>query len=96
MLFMGGLSQNLIRRAQTDNGNCSQMLSDKCINALQNQLQSIAFWYVANPTNESPAPGNLTAGSLPRVCNLIEQDFANTGSVPSECAEFVGPSLSVS
>jgi len=43
MLFMGAISQNLIRRAQTDDGTCSQMLNDKCINALQNQLEEIAF-----------------------------------------------------
>ena len=91
--FMGGLPENLIRRAQTDNGNCSKMLDDDGITALQGQLETIAFGYTRTWTDNSPAPSNLTAGSLPRVCNDIQNDFTNDGAVPAACANFVGPSL---
>lgn len=93
-LFMGSLSENLIRRAQTDSGNCSKMLDNDCIEALQYQLEQIAFWLVANPTDNSPAPSNLTAGSLPRVCNDIHQAVTSDRAVPDACAKFVGPQMS--
>ena len=92
-LFMGGLSQNLIRRAQSDPGNCTQMLDEACVAALQNQLQSIAFGYVATWTDNSPAPSNLSAGSLPRVCDDIRTDITNDNAVPDACAQFVGPKM---
>lgn len=57
------------------------MLDDDCIEALQYQLEQIAFWLVANPTDNSPAPSNLTAGSLPRVCSDIHQAFTSDGAV---------------
>jgi hypothetical protein len=90
-LFMGGLSQNLIRRAQSDSGNCSETLDNACVTALQNELESIAMGYVATNTDNSPAPGNLSAGSLPRVCSDIATDFTNDNAVPDACAQFVGP-----
>lgn len=90
-LFMGGLSQNLIRRAQSDPGNCSETLDNACVTALQNQLESLAMGYVATWTDNSPAPSNLTAGSLPRVCTDIKTDFTNDNAVPDACAQFVGP-----
>lgn len=37
--------------------------------------------------------GNLSAGSLPRVCGDIEDALNAMGAVPEECAQFVGPSM---
>jgi hypothetical protein len=37
--------------------------------------------------------GNLSAGSLPRVCGDIEDALNAVGAVPEECAQFVGPSM---
>lgn len=87
---MGEVSQNLIRRAQSDSGNCSAMLDDACVTALQKQLQTIAMGYVATWTDNSPAPSNLSAGSLPRVCSDIRADFTNDGAVPDACVKYVG------
>ena len=92
-LFMGGFSQNLIRRAQSDSGNCTQMLDNACVAALQSQLETLAMGYVATWTDNSPAPSNLTAGSLPRVCSDIRTDITNDNAVPDACAQFVGPKM---
>jgi hypothetical protein len=94
---MGGLSENLIRRAahgEPNDGNCESMLDAQCSSALQNQLEQTAFCLVANPTDNSPAPSNLTAGSLPRVCADIHEALTKDGAVPDACAKFVGPKMS--
>lgn len=69
------------------------MLDSGCVNALQRQLQAIALGYVATWTDNSPAPSNLSAGSLPRVCSDIQNDFAAKNAVPHQCAKFVGPEM---
>ena len=40
--------------------------------------------------------GNLTGGSLPRVCSEIQNVIAQENGVPKECADFVGSSMTVS
>ena len=37
--------------------------------------------------------GNLSAGSLPRVCNDIKEALNAVSAVPSACAQFVGPQM---
>ncbi|KAL1989408.1 hypothetical protein VTN96DRAFT_170 [Rasamsonia emersonii] len=52
-IFMGGLSDNLIRRAQADNGNCSATFDDDCVEALLDQVRNTAWGFTATATDVS-------------------------------------------
>lgn len=108
-LIFEGISDNLNRRGQDDDGLCMQTFNEECVKAISKQASDTGFYLTISPTNNSPAPGryqrsgysssadqlagNLTAGSLPRVCGDIQEAMISEGMVPQECAQFVGPSM---
>ena len=86
--FIGGFSYNLINRGQNDNGSCTSMCWESCVDALIHQAANTAFGLTENYTEQ-----NLTAGSLPAVCSGIEAGMTAVGAVPGACAEFVSDSM---
>lgn len=51
--FMGGLQDNLIRRGQTDNGDCSATFNSDCAMAIINQTQELALQIVNADISQS-------------------------------------------
>ncbi|KAJ9606929.1 hypothetical protein H2200_008940 [Cladophialophora chaetospira] len=66
-----GLPQNTIERGQHDDGTCTQMLSQKCVAALEEVAANSAKWLVQNPTVGPYS--NLTPPILEPICQQISE-----------------------
>lgn len=87
---MGGLTNNLIRRGQSDSGDCSATFSSACAIAIVNKTQDLALQIATADTSESQAS---TTPLLPEICLQIVQGLTAKGAVPSECSRFVGKNM---
>ena len=72
---------NAHRLGQDDPGNCSTVLSQRCINAVTSVAAESALKWT---TYSSPPPyENLTAEALPSICTYIARDLQET--IKKEC-----------
>jgi hypothetical protein len=80
-----GIRDNTDSRAKYDNGTCLAALDAECVEALRDQSQDFAYQLVGSPT---PLPNsNLTADSLPGVCDTIAKKMAS--AFPKQCTPFI-------
>lgn len=73
---MGRLPMNAIRLGQSDSGNCSSVLTERCIEGLTAKASSSAHQWIRYST--PPPYVNLTAGVLPSICTYIYNDLRET------------------
>lgn len=89
-LIWSRLPINTIRLGQSDSGNCSTVLSERCIDGLTSKASSSALQW--STYSSSPPYENLTAGVLPSICGYIFRDLLDT--IAEDCAnEFGGTEL---
>lgn len=83
-----GYTENTLRRGQFDNGDCVALFDEACVEALEQQSQNLALYLVGNP---KPLPNsNLTADSLPTVCDSIGQSME--ARLPDQCKPYMNES----
>jgi hypothetical protein len=76
---------NTNSRAKYDDGTCRAAFDAKCVQALVSQSQGLALQLVGSPT---PLPdSNLTADSLPGVCDTLAQRMAS--AFPKQCKQYM-------
>ncbi|KAM0715167.1 hypothetical protein Q7P37_009632 [Cladosporium fusiforme] len=80
-----GVLNNTDARSQYDNGSCLATFDTDCVTALRQQSEDLAFQLTGFPT---PLPdSNLTADSLPTVCDSIGQSMSS--ALPKECKPYI-------
>jgi hypothetical protein len=85
--IISSLPTNTLRLGQNDSGDCSHMLTERCIDELQSAASLSAHQWV---TYSSPPPyQNLTAGVLPSICNYVYRD------VSAAAKEYCGNELGI-
>lgn len=73
---MYNLPTNAYRLGQSDPGNCSSMITDRCSESIKHMAMISAEKWT---TYSSPPPyENLTAGVLPSICQYIRDDLEDT------------------
>jgi hypothetical protein len=80
-----GILNNTHARAQHDNGSCMTAFDGDCVTALQEQSQDFALQMVGSPT--ALPNSNLTADSLPGVCDRIAELM--TSALPKQCMPYM-------
>jgi hypothetical protein len=80
-----GILNNTDMRAQHDNGSCLTAFDGDCVTALQQQSEDFALQLVGSPT--ALPNSNLTADSLPSVCDSLAQMM--TSALPKECIPYM-------
>lgn len=58
-ILFEGLSDNLIRRGQIDEGSCMQTFSEECVKALADQASITGFYLTNGFTSNYPNPGTV-------------------------------------
>ena len=81
---MVNFTSRAIVDGQNDDGTCSTLLDQDCLDALNNLAENTANNLVAHPT--PPPDTNLTSSSLPGVCEDINNAIVN--NLPSQCKRF--------
>lgn len=88
---LGPFPNNTNYRGQADNGSCTTMFDDDCVNAIELAVQQHALELTLNPTPEPNS--NLTKNSLPTVCSDIATMLQN--NMPKECSKFIDSDTTV-
>ena len=76
-----GILNNTDMRARHDNGSCLTAFDGDCVAALKQQSEDFALQLVGSPT--ALPNSNLTADSLPGVCDSLAQMM--TSALPKQC-----------
>ena len=84
-----GILNNTDKRAQYDTGSCLAAFDEDCVTALQLQSQDFALQLVGSPT--ALPNSNLTADSLPSVCDRIAEMM--TSALPKQCSPYVNEGM---
>lgn len=84
-----GILNNTDMRAQHDNGSCLTAFDEGCVAALQLQSEDFALQLVGSPT--ALPNSNLTADSLPGVCDTLAQMMTST--LPKQCKPYVNEGM---
>jgi hypothetical protein len=80
-----GIYDNTDSRAKYDDGTCLAAFDADCVQALMDQSNDLALQLVGSPT---PLPNsNLTADSLPGVCDSIAQIMES--ALPNQCKPYL-------
>lgn len=80
-----GILNNTDMRAQRDNGSCLTAFDADCVVALKLRSEDFALQLVGSPT--ALPNSNLTADSLPSVCDKLAQMM--TSALPKECMPYL-------
>lgn len=80
-----GIYNDTNLRARHDDGSCQAAFDSECVVALKQQSQDIAMQLVGEPT--ALPESNLTANSLPGVCNTLAQTMMST--LPEKCRPYI-------
>lgn len=84
-----GIYNNTDMRAQHDNGSCLAAFDLDCVAALEQQSEDFAMQLVGSPT--ALPNSNLTAGSLPGVCDSLAQMM--TSALPKQCTPYINEGM---
>lgn len=84
-----GILENTDMRAQYDNGSCLTAFDADCVSALQQQSEDFALQLVGSPT--ALPDSNLTADSLPSVCDSLAQMM--TSALPNQCRPYMNEGM---
>lgn len=75
-IVFADLHTNAYRLGQNDSGNCSSMITDRCMESVTRAASISADMWI---TYSTPPPyENLTAGVLPTICRNIRDDLQET------------------
>lgn len=84
-----GIYNNTDMRAYGNYGSCLVAFDEDCVGTIKQQSEDFAMQLVGNPT---PLPdSNLTAGSLPTVCNDLATMM--TSALPKQCKPYINEGM---